>query len=127
MFSRHFTAESGSTSSGPECSRNISAVIMALSSGSLSILPSRGKKPRQCIRRQLVPTPDNRSTVRCRTRLTAHSLRTLDLDRDPDRFEGSLDLLGPAPGYTLNDVLRRALDEILRFFQPEARDESNLP
>src|SRR5215813_1197627 len=44
MFSRHFTAESGSTSSGPECSRNIIAAIMALSSGSLSILPSRGQK-----------------------------------------------------------------------------------
>src|SRR5215467_9426620 len=45
MFSRHFTAESGSTSSGPECSRNIIAAIMAFSSGSLSILPPGAKSP----------------------------------------------------------------------------------
>ena len=49
-------------------------------------------------------------------------LRTLDLDRSPHLFEGSLDLLGLVPRYPLNDVLWRALDQILRFLQPEACD-----
>ena len=54
-------------------------------------------------------------------------LRTLDLDRSPHLFEGSLDLLGLVPRYALNDVLWRSLDEILRFLQPEARDRSDFP
>jgi hypothetical protein len=47
--------------------------------------------------------------------------KTLDLDRSPRLFEGSLDLLDLVPPYALLDVLWRALDEILRSLQPGAR------
>jgi hypothetical protein len=43
----------------------------------------------------------------------------------PHLFEDSLDLLGLVPRYALNDVLWRALDEILRFLQPETREGSD--
>jgi hypothetical protein len=71
-------------------------------------------------------THSRQSVHSCR-RLTAHSLRALELDRSPHLFEGSLDLLGLVPPYALLDDLWHAFNEILRFLQPEAREDSDFP
>lgn len=42
-------------------------------------------------------------------------------------LEDHLDLLGLVPRYSLNDLPRRGLDEVLRFLQPEACDGSDVP
>src|SRR5262249_30581085 len=56
-----------------------------------------------------------------------NALGTLELDLGPHLFEGSLDPLGLFSRHALLDVLWRILDEILRLFQPESRDDSDFP
>src|SRR5258706_10906079 len=85
---------------------------------------STERRSRSCASHQSASCSENSAI---RPELSGQTLRTLDLDRSPRLFKGSLDLLGLVPRYALNDVPRCALDEILRFLQPEAREGSDFP
>jgi hypothetical protein len=69
----------------------------------------------------------NVKLVRPMARILGNALRTPELDLGSHLFEGSLDLLGLIFRYTFLDVLWRTLNEILRFLQPEACEDSDFP